>query len=229
MLVYSESNVGPRSNNEDAFYYEIKDNELLAVICDGLGGQANGELAAQTVIDELKQLPLWSSAYIHHALNQAHRKCLNKYDGRATTATVLLLSDFENKIITHNKNNIKLAESQTIKIRRGIVFHTGDTRLYLIKKNKTIKQITEDQGYGHILYHCIGGERPLNICSYEFEKEEKDIILMSSDGYHDYDNLLRKNLVNLLLEFNNLENPANWLLNKVKEKTQDNNTVVIIK
>lgn len=230
MKTFTDSRIGPRTNNEDNFFIQInEENECLAVICDGLGGHANGELAAQTVIENIKKLTLWTSPFIHHALNESHRQCLNKYDGRATTATVLWLSPPKEKIITHNKNNQELVTPKKTIVRTGYIYHTGDTRIYLIKKNKSVHQVTEDQGIGHNLYSCIGGRTRPDILFYEIEKEEKDIIVMSTDGYHDYDNLLRKNLISLLLDFEKLKDPATWLLDKVTEKTQDNNTVVIIR
>ena len=56
------SETGKRKNNEDAFRMVSMVNERrwLALVCDGMGGHANGEIASKTVADTI--VDYWGNA-----------------------------------------------------------------------------------------------------------------------------------------------------------------------
>lgn len=47
------SDIGNRDNNEDSYGLLHADSALLAVVADGLGGHANGEIASKMAVDSL--------------------------------------------------------------------------------------------------------------------------------------------------------------------------------
>lgn len=50
-----DSRIGGRSNNEDRFAMTCSTESVLLVVADGMGGHADGEVAAQIVVDVLTQ------------------------------------------------------------------------------------------------------------------------------------------------------------------------------
>ncbi len=128
----SLSNTGlKRSDNEDALgIFEIEDG-LLAVVCDGLGGNKAGEIASSTAVDtihitfsELKNTEYLER--IKQSIIEANRVIMEKSSndpdlkGMATTAEVLFL-------------------------KGDAVYwgHVGDSRIYTYK-NGTLKQLTKE-------------------------------------------------------------------------------------
>jgi protein phosphatase len=133
-----------RSHNEDR--YLIKEEERLFVVCDGMGGHASGEIAAQLAIEQMaaffdahkndpeitwrfkenKKLDSFeaqkleaSIKWANFAVHDTASGALN-YKGMGTTCVAALLTD-----------------------GRCIIGHVGDSRCYRIRDSK-IELLTED-------------------------------------------------------------------------------------
>ena len=131
-LHLSLSKIGlKRLDNEDAVgVFEI-DGGILAILCDGLGGNKAGEVASQLTIDTVRNV--FSDmddadilGKIKFAIIESNKIIINnsKSDsdlkGMATTAEVLFLKD-----------------------DNAYWGHIGDSRIYQLK-NKNLKQLTKD-------------------------------------------------------------------------------------
>ncbi len=133
MYTYTfHSDIGlKRVDNEDSVgVFELEDS-ILAVVCDGLGGNKAGEVASKLSVDSVYQYFLNSKnsdylAEIKNAIIYANEKVLEKsaseekYSGMATTVEVLLLKD-----------------------NTAYWGHVGDSRIYNFRNNK-LKQLTKD-------------------------------------------------------------------------------------
>ncbi len=120
-----------RLDNEDAVgVFEI-DGGILAILCDGLGGNKAGEVASQLTIDTVRNVFSDMNdadilAKIKSAIMESNKIIINnsKFDsdlkGMATTAEVLFLKD-----------------------DNAYWGHIGDSRIYQLK-NKNLKQLTKD-------------------------------------------------------------------------------------
>ena len=128
----SLSNIGlKRNDNEDYVGVFEVDDGLLAVVCDGLGGNKAGEIASKLTTETIHEVfkGLDNTDYLERlkiAISEANKRVVEKSSGdselkgMATTAEVLYL----------NQDNAYWG-------------HVGDSRIYSLKNGK-LKQITKD-------------------------------------------------------------------------------------
>ncbi len=128
MYVYAKSVNGLRSNiNEDSIYIPENGNEKrLYILCDGMGGHPDGEVASQLCISKFKEYHseseslLTTTKRVNESLRQYSKEHPNSA-GMGTTLVALIL----------NKRNAEIVS-------------VGDSRVYLITP-KDFEQLTEDQ------------------------------------------------------------------------------------
>lgn len=176
-----QSHQGGRDYNEDRTAIFKREDSLLLVLADGLGGHAGGEVASQGLVDAMgssfnkateKQLNnadsflTLSINYAHHTI---HRRAVNQgfdVDSPKTTCVVCL-------------------------IHKGIATwaHSGDSRFYHIRK-RTIITVTEDHVSRKLgseknapINRCVGGlENPRPQVSKPHQMEDGDIFFLATDG-----------------------------------------------
>ena len=193
---YSEySNKGLiRDENEDTIGKYIIGNEQIFVLCDGMGGAANGKEASNTVVrsvfdyfnennsEELKDKIINS---IKKA-NENIQSIVKTYPQKKGMGTTICLSVFA-------ENDVFVA-------------HVGDSRVYLFT-DKKLFQLTTDHSYVNQLYEsgiisfedlknhketnrilkAIGTSDSISptITTNSLKLKENDIILQCSDGLSD--------------------------------------------
>jgi protein phosphatase len=132
---FTVTNIGlKRSDNEDSLgIFEIE-NGILAVVCDGLGGNKAGEVASQLSVNTVYEFFKSStesdySKRIKSAIAQANKRIIDKastsddFKGMATTIEVLFLL-----------NNTAYCG------------HVGDSRTYNLLNGKLV-QLTKDHSF----------------------------------------------------------------------------------
>lgn len=190
-----------RSNNEDHFFSgELRPDEYLFTVADGMGGHRGGEIASKKavkkLVDTLKESPgQFTTDYLKNLLASVNLEIFNensnsgKKGSMGTTLTMLYI----------NKN-------------RGCIAHVGDSRVYrylpISKRRKKPKlvQLTEDHSFvgkllknrlikkeeawnhprRNIIYQSIGMRKNIEaqiIVDFPIKKGEK--YLLCSDGLHD--------------------------------------------
>jgi protein phosphatase len=209
MEAYFMTDVGKvRSHNEDSggVFYN-KEDQLLAIVADGMGGHAGGEVASQLATNliqkkweetNIKQNAKEIEGWIQQAVDEANEliyqeaKDGTELDGMGTT---LVLAVCTQEFIT--------------------VAHIGDSRCYLYREGK-LKQLTEDHTLvnellrtGHIsqddvAYHprknvlsrALGTEELVKTEVQTIMWEENDKLILCSDGLSNKlsDEELRKHL-----------------------------------
>lgn len=195
MRAISKTDTGKRREmNQDYVYTSDKPvGKLpnLLILADGMGGHNAGDYASRytvkTIVDSVKRsredLPI---TIIRNAIQQANRAVMEKsqididLEGMGTTVVVATVIDGE-----------------------LCVGNVGDSRLYLV--GDTIEQITKDHSYvqemvrrgeiapeiarthpdRNIITRAIGGGNYIEVDFFEMELNEKDRILMCSDGLTD--------------------------------------------
>ena len=184
-MIYSvaqQSNQGGRDYNEDSIAVFEREGSVLLVVADGLGGHAGGDLASQTLLkavsesflkasdSQLQSAKNFLSLSINYAHHMIHRRAVSRgftVDSPKTTCVICL-------------------------IHKGVAqwAHSGDSRLYLIRKRKIILA-TEDHvsqkpgrnAHNSPINRCVGGlELPRPDISETLELEVGDALVLSSDG-----------------------------------------------
>ncbi|TAI47342.1 PP2C family protein-serine/threonine phosphatase [Flagellimonas allohymeniacidonis] len=231
---------GKRSNNEDAIFPEAPTEEnRLFLVCDGVGGNAKGEVASSLVCEGFSSLfetrPIMSvneASYLSKGLVFVEEQFEDyiahnpKSHGMATTLALLWLSDSENKALIG-----WVGDSRVYHIRNGeILFQTRDHSV--VQDLLEMGEITEEEAKTHpkrnVITRAINGLNPTRIDQEVIsELKPNDFFLVCSDG---------------LLESVNSENIGLWfkedctpieikkrILDDIRDKAQDNYSMFILK
>lgn len=183
---------GARPVNQDRAAYAERDNAVLMVLADGLGGYLAGEMAAQIVVDTLvgsfqkvrSQVIQDPAAFLVLSISLAHSRINRK-------------SKQEGITVSYPRTTCVACV-----IQNGYAYwaHVGDSRLYHFRDKRflirTIDHSTTDPMYqegildekesmqeaSHLI-RCIGGpKRPLVTLGAETLLEKGDVLLLCSDG-----------------------------------------------
>ena len=198
---------------------------LMAVICDGMGGLAKGELASATVIRKFSE---WYNKELPYELENLD---LHVIGGKWS----LMLKDLNIKIIEYaKKNNITMGTTFTGTLFVGdeyVTVHVGDTRLYHI--GNKLEQLTCDQTF--VAREIRKGTMTAEILEPEVlvEKVEKGAYMLCSDGFRH--EITEKEIVESLnpinlINKNAMHSNTKYLIELVKQRNErDNISVVLIK
>ena len=202
LKIVARTDVGlVRENNQDSYYAcELEGGAVLAVVCDGMGGAAEGALASSEAVRVIKE-------YIADRYNQSMSDISLKG---------LLISSVEkaNKFIydlslTNEKYDGMGTTVVAAIVSSSFVYivHAGDSRAYKVSEGK-LEQLTKDHSVvqnmlekgeitaeeaadhprKHIITRALGvdGEVKVDFCQENFEGS--DMLLLCSDGLTNYVN-----------------------------------------
>lgn len=231
------SKVGGRGNNEDYARHVQAGALTCMIVCDGLGGHENGEVASKFITDYLierfKERPTMDTDLISNDINEANNGLIalqNGADGVKTTLTMTVTDGCD------------------------VVFaHVGDSRIYCMDDQKILYQ-SEDHSVPMMLYKMgeikekdirghEDGNRLLRVMGMEWERPKDEIhtmkisdvpeagLMLCSDGFWEY--ILENQMIKL---FKKAKSAEIWLtkmeravLKKANKKTMDNYTAIVAK
>jgi len=186
--------LGNRDTNQDRFRAIETDEGVLLVLGDGMGGQAQGEVAAQLLVDIAKRHYLDASRpirepkpFLEKILHSAHQAIVDfgqRQDPPVTPGTTAVLC--------------------LVQGGKAVWAHVGDSRIYLFQNGLPIYRST-DHSLVEMLYQkgeislreleshpkrnqitqCLGGglvEEPEPTLSNVVTMHVEDIILLCTDG-----------------------------------------------
>ncbi len=191
---FAKSDIGKvRAANEDYFLNEkISENEYLFIVADGMGGHQAGDvaskLAAETFFDAYRALRR-KGIPLQAALEQSVRKANSVVFRKAA-------ADIEKRGMGTTFSALVIAGM------KGSIAHVGDSRVYLMRKNR-IKRLTTDHSFveklveegrispdeardhpqKNVLYMSLGARESFTpeILN-DIVLEDGDALLMCSDG-----------------------------------------------
>ena len=216
---------------------------LMAVICDGMGGLAHGELASATVV---RAFDKWFDEELPRELEHIDMQILGlKWSN--------MLKDLNQKILQYSSNSKAMGTTFSGILFIGqayLIVHVGDSRVYQIGTG--LHQLTEDQTYvareirngnmteeqakqdrrRNMLLQCVGASKRVEpqVLS---GTTKRGAYMICSDGFrHEvspaelYESLNPMNLSNKQA----MHGKARYLIDLVKSRRErDNISVVLIK
>jgi serine/threonine protein phosphatase PrpC len=139
-----DTNVGmKRDHNEDSFYLPV--NERLAIVADGMGGHASGEVASRMAVDaivgyfrdtENEQQLTWP-----FKVDRGHAHDINRMTTAIKLANQQIFEEAERKSECHGMGTTVVS---TLFLDDALIMgHVGDSRIYRVREG-AIDQLTED-------------------------------------------------------------------------------------
>lgn len=209
MNYFSKTDIGRvRTKNQDRANVLINSqNQILAIVCDGMGGHKAGEIASRVVMDHVtgcfkvnpsflnpEEVTTWINETVHQSNEIVKKMASTNKDHEGMGTTIVLGVVFEDKLY---------------------ISHVGDSRAYYCTKD-TITQITKDhtlvnglidQGIisqeeakhhlqKNVLLQVLGAGETLDP-SMHIQEFREGILLLCSDGlYNAVDDKIILQIVN---------------------------------
>jgi serine/threonine protein phosphatase PrpC len=230
-----------RANNEDNFGYDSRYG--IFVVCDGMGGQAAGEVASKMGVDILLD-------YFRHQPLAAESSLVNgQSEGARSLAKAIELA---NRTIfkAGQEQNGRNGMGSTIvaALVRGnslAIAHVGDSRIYLVRHG-AIQQLTQDhslvmeqvrRGYitleqaqksemQNIILRALGSEEAVEADIEDLVAMPGDLLLMASDGLTRH--VADEEILQIVQATGTLEEACNNLVEKARDRGGDDNITCLL-
>jgi len=192
--IFQDSRLGDRKGNEDRVGYSYSRDVLLMTVADGMGGHADGEVAAEIAITEITR-----------RFQQEARNKLRKPSEFLVSAIQSAHRAIVSHAVAHNLLECPRTTIVACIVQNGSAYwaHAGDSRLYVIRKGALVAatqdhsrvqmmvdagEITVEQAARHPernkIFSCLGGVVPPQIAaSKEFPLKIGDTIVLCTDGF----------------------------------------------
>ncbi|HUQ28157.1 MAG TPA: PP2C family serine/threonine-protein phosphatase [Usitatibacter sp.] len=192
--IFQDSRQGDRKGNEDRVGYSYSRDVLLMTIADGMGGHADGEVAAEIAITEITR-----------RFQQEARNKLRKPFDFLVSAIQSAHRAIVSHAVAHNLLECPRTTIVACIVQNGNAYwaHAGDSRMYILRRGNLVAatqdhsrvqlmidagEITEEMAARHPernkIFSCLGGVVPPQIATgREFPLEAGDTIILSTDGF----------------------------------------------
>jgi protein phosphatase len=181
-----------RTNNEDSFRYLQEGDDFWALVADGCGGEAAGEVASRIAVDVFasevaRTLPSGRDLpfLLRDAFVRANQSIIDEAKNQGLAGMGTTFSAFY------------------IRGRKALSVHAGDSRIYRkrdgvferlsvdhtwVQEQVKVGRMTEEEAENHprsgILMRALGAN-PATFPDIDFlDVRENDVVLISSDGLH---------------------------------------------
>lgn len=199
MRYRSGTNIGlKREENQDAVRCEYFGHNLLAVVCDGMGGERAGKEASNIAIEEFFQR--FSAGYSENLSDDEIRKLMTA-SVSAANSVIYTKARFDFK----NFGMGTTCVAAYINSSAAFIVNVGDSRAYLIT-DTGLHRITVDHNVASLLYQqgkiteaevevhpqkhmltrAVGVEKTVMVDTFILDYEDKISLLLCSDGLSGY-------------------------------------------
>ena len=187
-----------RSSNQDAYAVgEFPDEVAWAIVCDGMGGHAGGNIASALAVK-----------VISDKINASYRENMRDSSIRNMLDSALTAANMEVYDMAEADPELKGMGTTVVCaiVKNGYAFiaHAGDSRAYIY--DGKLRQITTDHSYVQTLvdigkitkeeaeHHpnknkitrAIGAEKMIDIDFDEVELNDEEVLILCTDGLSNY-------------------------------------------
>ena len=232
-----------RANNEDNFGYDSRYG--IFVVCDGMGGQAAGEVASKMGVDILLD-------YFRNQTPAGEIHPVNGQSGSAGARSLAEAIQLANRTIYQagQEQNGRNGMGSTIvaALVRGnalAIGHVGDSRIYLVRQG-AIQQLTQDhslvmeqvrRGYitleqaqksemQNIILRALGSEEAVEADIEDLVAVPGDLLLMTSDGLTRH--VQDEEILKIVQQTGDLEQACSRLVQMAKDRGGDDNITCLL-
>jgi len=222
---------GKRNNNEDSLLAEKAGDGYLIAIADGIGGHRAGEVASKIAVTSLSEefcsryrkgmspdeIGALLSASFKSAHNAIETEAEDEKEGMGTTLVAAFIRN--NTAVIANTG-----DSRAYHIRDRILFRTKDHSV--VQSLVDSHQISEEDARHHplraMITNSLGSSFHVDI--YHITLQPEDLLLLSSDGFHDY---VDEEVISGTDKNRPLSELVSGFVNEALRTSRDNVTVVI--
>lgn len=235
-----------RKNNEDNFGYDIRNG--IFVVCDGMGGQAAGELASKIAVDTVL-------GYFHRQERDGNGSGV---PGRDFAEVSERANDLANAVQLANKA-IRDASARdassagmgctlvAVRVEGNLfsIAHVGDSRIYLVRSG-AIQQLTADHSLvmeqvrrglitleeaehfemQNVIVRALGPEDSVEPDLADLTLEQNDTLLLCTDGLSRY--VKDNGMLDVVARTENLEDACAGLIDAAKSGGSDDNITCLL-
>ncbi|HKD80081.1 MAG TPA: Stp1/IreP family PP2C-type Ser/Thr phosphatase [Candidatus Angelobacter sp.] len=242
--VAGKSDVGcVRANNEDNFGFDSRYG--IFVVCDGMGGQAAGEVASKMGVDILLDYFRKETTYQSSRLSIG---AAASPGARSLASAIQLANRTIFQAGQQQNGHNGMGSTIVAALVRGnslAIGHVGDSRIYLVRQG-TIQQLTEDHswvmeqvrhGYitleqaqksemQNIILRALGSEEAVEADVEDLLAFPGDLLLMTSDGLTRH--VKDAEILEIVQRAISLERACAELVETAKERGGDDNITCLL-
>ncbi len=236
-----------RTNNEDNFGFDVRHG--IFIVCDGMGGQAAGELASKIAVDTVL-------GYFRRDLRRGHAASPvlgRSFEGVSERATGLanaiqLANQAIQMAAAHNAEHAGMGSTIVAVRAEGNLFsiaNVGDSRIYLVREG-SIQQLTRDHSLvmeqvrrglltleeaenskmQNVIVRALGSEESVEPDLEDHEFAPGDVLLLCSDGMSRY--VKESTMVEVVGRNAALEPACEELIQAAKASNSDDNITCLL-
>ncbi len=232
-----------RKNNEDNFGYDTRYG--IFVVCDGMGGQAAGEVASKMAVDVL--LKYFREAGTTPADSNGATKA-SPPDAKSLASAIELANRTIYDAGNGQMGQMGMGSTVVAALVRGhslAIGHVGDSRIYLIRQGG-IQQLTQDHSLvmeqvrlgfitpeqaerselQNVILRALGAESEVEAEVENLVAVPGDILLMTSDGLTRH--VRDEEILAAIVQSGNLEEACSRLIQAAKERGGDDNITCLL-
>lgn len=188
-----------RSSNQDAYAVgEFPDEVAWAVVCDGMGGAAGGNIASALAVK-----------VISDKINASYREKMSPSSIKNMLDSALIAANIEVYDMADTKPELRgmgtTVVCAVVKNSCAYIAHAGDSRAYIFNKDN-LSQVTTDHSFvqdlvnkgkitaeeaqnhpnKNLITRAIGVDKSIEIDFDEVEMADDDVLIICTDGLSNY-------------------------------------------
>ena len=209
------SAMGGRENNEDAVSLSESSENVIAMVADGLGGHANGELASKLAVKvinmEISHQEV-SAQTLRSAVEKANERIIEDSKGSSMKSTVSVVWFDEKNALAANVGDTRIYQFRNRKIMYQSVDHSAAQMAYMAGDiSKEEIRTSRDR---HKLIRALGGQERVRPDISSLELEKGDAVLLCSDGF--WEKIKEEEMIE---DLKDTVDAGNWL-SKMKQRIE---------